>query len=101
MAAQKAWLQPEVMATCAGVTCPHRRRPLRGQFLAQRGQAEHGAVEMRGRVADQRVGHGTGERRGRRVDRGGLAEVDERLLRREGLRSAIQRRASMTGGGKV
>ena len=52
--------------------------PLRRQFLAQLGQAEHRAVEMRSGVLEQGLGHGARERLGRGIDRGGLAEVDQR-----------------------
>jgi hypothetical protein len=56
---------------------------VRGQFRAQLGQAEDGAVEMRAGIVQHRLGHGPAQRLGRGLDRGGLADVQQRAVGRK------------------
>ncbi len=56
------------------------RRPLRGDFRAQGGQAQDGAVKMRLRVVQGGVRDGLTQAQRRAVHRGGLADVDQRAV---------------------
>jgi hypothetical protein len=59
--------------------------PALGDRVAQRGVAEHGAVEMRLGNGQRGLGDDAAQRFGRRVHRGGLGEVEERTVGGEGL----------------
>ena len=57
--------------------------PAPGDLGAQRGEAEDRAVEVGAVVGADHLGHRLAQRLGRRVDGGGLAEVDQRAVGRE------------------
>ena len=73
------------------------RRPLRRDLGAQLWQAKDRAIEMRGGVVDRGLRQRPAQPFGRRIDRGGLADVQQRPVGREA--DAVQPAARLHHGG--